>query len=124
MNCFGIGTTRLIAAFVEQHHDNYGIRWNQLLSAYDVYITQLGDSDAVVCALDEVKHTLRKKGLSFIVDDRDVSNGQKFNEADILGIHQNIIIGKKNAEKGLIEVKNRFLETRKEVSINEISNLL
>jgi prolyl-tRNA synthetase len=125
MGCYGIGTSRLIAAYVQQNHDTNGLIWNEQLSAYDFHILQLGNNDIVSNLSNRLEKHLVSKKYSVLVDDRKkVKNGAKFAEADILGLSKQIIIGKQNAENDMVEIKDRRTGKRVVVSIHDVINEL
>jgi prolyl-tRNA synthetase len=107
MGCYGIGTSRVIAAAVEQHHDADGIRWPCAIAPYQCVVVPAKAGDAAVdAAADSIYRDLLAKGIETIIDDRDVKPGVKFKDWDLIGIPFRIVCGRGIAE-GKVEVKER-----------------
>ncbi len=107
MGCYGIGISRLVAAAVEQHHDDNGIVWPLSLSPYPVHIAQLGDEPEVQEAVAALEVALTEAGAEPLIDDRDVRPGIKFKDADLIGIPLRITVGARGLKEGYIELKAR-----------------
>jgi len=107
MGCYGIGVSRLMAAAVEQHHDDNGICWPITIAPYQVHLTQLGCEDTVVQAVNRLEADLEKRGLEVLVDDREERPGVKFKDADLIGIPWRITVGAKSLKRGGVELKPR-----------------
>ncbi|MBK8172263.1 MAG: proline--tRNA ligase [Sandaracinaceae bacterium] len=107
MGCYGIGVSRLIAAAIEQHHDENGITWPLAIAPYHVIVTPLGKEDAIREAAEKVYTSLLAAGVEVILDDRDERPGVKFKDADLLGIPLRITIGQKSLAQGKVELKKR-----------------
>lgn len=109
MGCYGIGVSRVIAAIIEKHHDDKGIKWPKGVAPFDVEILPVGGKDdkEVSAAAEEIYRELIKHGVDVLVDDRDESAGRKFNDADLIGIPLRITVGKRNLSEGKIEIKVR-----------------
>jgi prolyl-tRNA synthetase len=104
MGSYGIGPARILASAVEQFSDDRGIVWPQAIAPFDVWVVPIGD-DAKAAA-DSLEICLKAVGLDVMVDDRDLSPGVRFADAELIGVPLRITIGKKLAE-GLIELKHR-----------------
>lgn len=100
MGCYGIGLDRLIASIVEESHDERGIIWPDEVSPFKVYLIDLTGNKA-----DKVYDELIKSGIDVLYDDREVSAGVKFADADLLGITWRAVISEKTGDK--IEIKKR-----------------
>src|SRR5581483_9595053 len=111
MGCYGIGISRIVAAVVEEHHDEHGIVWPPSVAPYDVHLVALSgkgkDADQVVGAADRLYEELRAAGVDVLYDDRDASPGVKFADADLLGIPVRLTIGAKGLARGVVERRNR-----------------
>jgi len=108
MGSYGIGPARIAASAIEQNHDEHGIIWPEAIAPFNVHIIPLSMDDMdVVKVADRLYSTLCSSGVDAIIDDRDVRAGVKFNDADMIGIPYQIIIGKKTLKEGLIELKSR-----------------
>lgn len=108
MGCYGIGITRILAAAVEQHHDADGIRWPFALAPYHVLVAPLQVRDeAVVAAAEALYRGLQDAGVEVLLDDRDLRPGNKFKDADLLGIPLRVTVGARGVAAGEVEVKLR-----------------
>ena len=107
MGCYGIGVSRLIAAVIEQHHDEQGIRWPVPVAPYEVIITPIGKDEAPLAKATEIYETLRAAGVDVLLDDRSERPGVKFKDADLLGIPVRITVGARGLAQGTIELKKR-----------------
>lgn len=120
MGCYGIGVARVLAAYVEQHHDDFGIIFTPELSPYDVAIVIVNMKDEVQVSLaEELYHTLESAGKSVLLDNRDLRAGVKFKDMDLIGIPNRITIGRK-AEARIVEMKRRDLEEVQELEADKI----
>ena len=115
MGCYGIGIPRLLAAVVEISHDNNGIIWPETIAPYQAYLADLTEGKA-----DEVYEKLTKAGVEVFYDDREVSAGVKFADADLLGFPYRLIVSEKTSE-GKIEIKKR---TEKNLRILAVDKLI
>jgi prolyl-tRNA synthetase len=108
MGCYGIGINRIVAAYIEQNYDEKGIIWNSALAPYQVIIicTNVAESKLSEMA-EELYNYLSENGIEVLYDDRDVRAGIKFNDADLLGIPYQIIIGEKYLKEEKFELKSR-----------------
>jgi prolyl-tRNA synthetase len=104
MGSYGIGPARILASAVEQFSDHRGIVWPQAIAPFDVWVVPIGDE--AKAAATELQTCLKAVGLDVMIDDRDLSPGVRFADADLVGVPLRITIGKKLAE-GLIELKHR-----------------
>ncbi|MFW6035756.1 MAG: proline--tRNA ligase [Halothermotrichaceae bacterium] len=107
MGSYGIGITRLVAAAIEQHHDDYGIIWPSAIAPYQVIILSLGNNDKVKEKSEEIYKELTKKNIEVLIDDRKERAGVKFNDADLIGIPLRITIGARSLKAGNIEARVR-----------------
>ncbi len=111
MGCYGIGVSRIVAAAVEEHHDDDGITWPRALAPYDVHLVALtgrgSSAGDVTEAADQLYDELTAGGVSVLYDDRDTSPGVKFADADLLGMPTRVVVGAKGLERGIVEVRDR-----------------
>ncbi len=105
MGSYGIGPARILASAVEQFSDENGIVWPQAIAPYDVWIVPIGD-DAIAPS-DELDASLATLGVEVFVDDRKLSPGVRFKDADLVGVPLRITIGKRLETDGTIELKHR-----------------
>ncbi len=122
MGSYGIGVERIMACYMEQHFDDNGIIWKGPLAPFDAHILSLGTnkSQEVADAADKLYEDLKAEGFDVLYDDRNDSPGVKFNDADLIGIPVQIIVGMKNLKNGNLEVKNRESGERSVVKIEDI----
>ena len=119
MGSYGIGIERIIAAVVEQNHDDKGIIWPMNIAPYKVAIVLISDKDEKQKKVaNELYETLTKLGIDTILDDRKERAGVKFNDMDLIGIPIRITVGKK-VEENKIEIKERKQEESDIIEISE-----
>ncbi len=122
MGCYGIGISRVMAAIVEQHHDEKGIKWPTPVAPFEVAILCLNPSDQELAQVSEKLYLeAQEKGLEVIYDDREESAGFKFADADLVGFPYRIVVGKKIKE-GKVEIQKRATGERFDVSVEEAIN--
>ena len=108
MGCYGIGPGRIIAATVEQHHDEHGIVWPRSTAPYDAHVLALhGAAEEVLEPAAEVAELLSSGGLDVLLDDRAQRPGEKFADADLLGVPIRVTVGKKTLADGAVDVRIR-----------------
>jgi len=108
MGCYGIGLGRLLAAAIEQNHDDKGIIWPLAIAPYHIYLCPLHlESPQVATAAENLYADLEAQGLEVLFDDREESPGVKFNDADLLGIPVRVTISPRTLEKNSAEIKKR-----------------
>jgi prolyl-tRNA synthetase len=117
MGCYGIGISRLLAALVEQHHDQNGIVFPLAVAPFQAQLVQLGSEPAVIEATARLEAELTRLGVEVLVDDRDERPGVKFKDADLLGIPLRLTLGKKSLESGGVELKLRSEPDQKQTQI-------
>ncbi len=108
MGSYGIGPGRVLAALVEQRHDDRGIVWPSSVAPYDVHVLALsGGSTEVEALATAAAEELAAAGHDVLVDDRDARPGEKFADADLLGVPIRVTVGKKSLEDGAVDVRRR-----------------
>ncbi len=108
MGCYGIGVSRVVAAAIEQNHDKNGIIFPVPLAPFKAIILNLGVKDENITKMAESLYTkLEERGIETLLDDRDERPGSKFKDADLLGIPYRITVGKRFAQDGVIEMRQR-----------------
>jgi prolyl-tRNA synthetase len=122
MGSYGIGVERVMACYIEQHHDESGIIWDKTLAPFDVHILGLNESKFpdVKKFAKQIYSNLKNNGFEVLYDDRNESPGIKFNDADLIGTPVQVIIGNKNLSSGKVEIKYRKNMDRDLVDLNEI----
>jgi prolyl-tRNA synthetase len=124
MGCYGMGVTRLVAAVIEQNHDEVGIIWPQPVAPFSVHIIALnyGKSDAVREAADTLHESFLSNDVEVLLDDRDERPGVKFAEADLLGIPHRITVGDRGLKDQTVEHKRRQDSEHEAVALDAILN--
>ena len=108
MGCYGIGIGRLLAAAIEQHHDENGIIWPTPIAPYQVHLCPLSlDNEAVASTSESLYAELTREGLEVLFDDRAESPGVKLNDADLLGMPLRLVLSSRTLKAGSVEVKRR-----------------
>jgi prolyl-tRNA synthetase len=121
MGSYGIGLGRLLAAIVEQSHDDKGIIWPRSVAPYQVHLCTLSlDKPGVVPTAERVYQELQKEGVEILFDDRDDSPGIKFNDADLLGIPLRLTLSPRTIKDQSVEAKWR---AEKETQLLPLDNL-
>jgi len=115
---YGIGPARVMAAIVEQHHDDAGIAWPREVAPYDVHVVVLAgleeQGERVAAILDEA-------GLTVLLDDRDLRPGEKFADADLIGIPTRVTVGRKTLDDGAVDVRERATGDEQRVELERAS---
>jgi prolyl-tRNA synthetase len=121
MGCYGIGLGRLMAAAIEQNHDDKGIVWPLPIAPYHIYLCPLyPENSQIEAAVEKLYADLGAQGLEVLYDDRSQSPGVKFNDADLLGIPIRVTISPRSLEKGGAEIKLRW---EKEIRLSPLADV-
>ena len=108
MGCYGIGVSRMLAAAIEQNHDDNGVIFPMPLAPFQVILLNLGvDDPALTKAADDLYQALLDAGVEVLYDDRDERPGAKFKDADLLGVPLRLMVGKTFAKEGRVELRDR-----------------
>jgi prolyl-tRNA synthetase len=109
MGCYGIGVTRIVAAAIEQNHDERGIIWPDAIAPFHVVLVPLNlqKSERVRSAADGLYAQLRGAGIDVLYDDRDARPGVKFADAELIGVPHRIVIGERGIDAGTLEYRHR-----------------
>ena len=122
MGSYGIGPGRIMAATVEQSHDEQGIAWPRPLSPYDLHVVVIGAAGPEVTDLAErVSGELETAGFSVLLDDRDRRPGEKFADADLIGCPLRVTVGKKALEDGRVDVLARASRAEERVPAADVA---
>ncbi len=126
MGCYGIGMSRLPAVLAEHFHDSDGLRWPRSVAPFQVELLTITPSRApeAVAFTDDLYRQLWERGVEVLYDDRELTAGVKFADADLIGVPTIAIIGQRGIANGVIEVKNRLSGERIEVSVPDIVDYL
>jgi prolyl-tRNA synthetase len=120
MGSYGIGPGRILAAAVEQHHDEHGIAWPRSLAPYDVHLVPIqAAGEEALAAADRLAESLERRGVRVLLDDRDRRPGEKFADADLLGCPVRITVGKKTLEDGKVDVLVRSSRAEERVEADD-----
>ncbi len=121
MGSYGIGPGRILAAAVEQHHDEHGISWPRSIAPYDVEVVAIGAAGAeAIRTADSVAAALEEQGLEVLLDDRDLRPGEKFADADLIGCPVRVTVGKKTLEDGRVDVRARTTLAEERVRVDDV----
>ena len=124
MGSYGIGIARVAAAVVEQHHDDQGIVWPVSIAPWQVHLVLVRASDEVQATLAErLYEELQAAGFEVLYDERDLSPGIKFKDADLLGCPAQVVVGKRAGE-GFVELKRRAGGERRDVPVADLAAAL
>lgn len=109
MGCYGLGVTRVIAAAIEQHHDDRGILWPTAMAPFTIALIPMKyeQSDAVKVKTDELYDAFKNAGIDVLLDDRNERPGVKFADTDLIGIPHRIVISDRGLENNQLEYKAR-----------------
>lgn len=122
MGSYGIGVERIVACLIEQNHDSKGIKWPMEIAPFKVHLLGVNmKNDNVRSTADKIYYEFNESDIETLYDDRnDVSAGFKFNDADLLGMPLQVIIGEKNLAHNRVEIKNRATGEKQLVEIGQV----
>ena len=124
IGCYGIGLGRLMGAVVEASHDEKGIIWPKTIAPFSVHLLQLDGKPKIQAAAKKIYAQLQKENIEVLYDDRqNKAAGEKFADADLLGIPYRIVVSEKTFAKNSVEFKERGKAAIKLVKINQLSKL-
>jgi prolyl-tRNA synthetase len=121
---YGIGITRVMGVIVEKFADDKGLVWPENVAPFKVIICRFGDESVVIDASDNLYDILQSRGIEVLYDDRNVRPGEKFADADLLGIPHRVVISQKTVEQGKLEYKKRTEAESSMISQDELLKLL
>ncbi len=126
MGCYGIGVTRVVAAAIEQNHDERGIIWPEPIAPYDMSLIpiNLQKSARVREVADRLYAELRSAGFDVLYDDRDVRPGVKFADDELIGIPCRVVVGDKGLDRGMVEYRERRATESTEIPLAELTSRL
>jgi prolyl-tRNA synthetase len=118
---YGIGPGRVLAAAVEQHHDERGILWPEAIAPYDVHVLALhGGSMEVLEQAETLAAALDEDGLAVILDDRHERPGEKFADADLVGAPVRVTVGRKTLEDRAVDVRGRADSSDQRIAVGDV----
>ncbi|MEA3272709.1 MAG: aminoacyl--tRNA ligase-related protein [Patescibacteria group bacterium] len=120
MGCYGIGTTRLVGAIVERFNDKNGIIWPKNVAPFYAHLLKLGDNKKVSKVAEGLYAKLRRAGVDVLYDDRiDAQAGEKFADADLIGIPLRLVVSERTLKKDSVEWKERSKKDSKNVKLEK-----
>lgn len=124
LGSYGIGITRVMGVIAEKFADDKGLVWPEAVAPFKVYLARLGEDEAVIKAADELYSSLTDNGVQVIYDDRDARPGEKFADADLLGIPHRVVVSAKTQAAGTFEIKARSSEQSEQVTTDGLNKKL
>lgn len=121
---YGIGVTRVMGVIAEKFSDEKGLVWPESIAPAKVYLARLGDSEELTKKADQLYDRLQSANIEVLYDDRDVRAGQKFADADLLGIPQRVVMSEKTISADKYELKSRQSSESQQVDLDELLNAL
>lgn len=121
MGCYGIGVNRILAAAIEEHHDEKGIVWPRAIAPFDVEVITVNQAvQEAHQEAEKIENALEAQGISVLYDNREERAGVKFNDADLIGIPLQITVGERGLKEGVVEVKVRRSAEVKKVPVGDV----
>ncbi|MDH3280656.1 MAG: proline--tRNA ligase [Gammaproteobacteria bacterium] len=126
MGCYGIGVSRIVAAAIEQGHDENGIIWPDAIAPFEVVIVPIGlrKSKEVEKTTENLYNCLVEAGIDVLLDDRDERPGVMFAESELIGIPHRLVVGNRGLKQGIVEYKNRRSGDVQELPLDNITETL
>ena len=126
MGCYGIGVTRVVAAAIEQNHDEHGIVWPETLAPFQLAICPINyhKSEAVKLATDKLYEDCLDRGLEVLLDDRALRPGVIFSDMELIGVPHRIVLSERGLTAQQFEYKGRSDDSAKEISLDELTSFL
>jgi prolyl-tRNA synthetase len=124
LGSYGIGITRVMGVIVEKFADERGLVWPENIAPYKLYLARLGQDEAVVKAADELYDSLTAAGVTVLYDDRDARPGEKFADADLLGMPHRVVVSAKTLEQRSFEYKKRDQSESQLLSEEKLKSIL
>jgi len=126
MGCYGIGISRIVAAAIEQNHDQHGIIWPEPMSPAQVALLLLNPKKLpeVTAAAEQLYDDLQRAGIEVLFDDRDARPGVKFADADLIGIPHRLVIGERGLKDGRLEYRHRASGEERQLELGHVLEFL
>lgn len=126
MGCYGIGITRVVAAAIEQNHDDHGVIWPGAIAPFELVICPInyGKSETVKDAADAFYQQCLNQGLDVLIDDRGLRPGVMFSEMELIGIPHRIVFSDRGIAGGTVEYKGRTDEAARDIKLDELSEFI
>ena len=122
MGCYGIGISRIVAAAIEQNHDDKGIIWPEALSPYQIALIEVNPKkkSEVTSICQSIYESLTEHNCNVLWDDREQRAGVKFSDMELIGIPNSIIVGERSTTENIVEIKKRTSEKPELVPVSEV----
>ena len=121
MGCYGIGIGRLAASVCEAHHDEYGPIWPMAIAPWQVHLCCVRpDNEEVKSFADKLYEDLQRQGVEVLYDDRKVSAGVMFSDADLMGVPVRVIVSPRNMKEGCCEIVTRDKSVQKKAALQDV----
>ena len=126
MGCYGVGVSRIVAAAIEQNHDDKGICWPVPIAPFTVALLPMNarKSYRVREAADALYAQLTEAGIEVLYDDRDIRPGVMFNDMELIGIPHRLVIGERGLDKGMLEYRERTSAENEDLPIDNVVEIL
>lgn len=126
MGCYGIGVSRIVAAAIEQNHDDNGIIWPEPMAPFQVMLVVLNpkNSDSVTAAADALYDDLQQAGIEVLMDDRRARPGVKFADADLLGLPHRLTVGERGLAAGHVEYRERRSGDEENLALDDVVDFI
>ena len=126
MGCYGIGVSRLVAAAVEQNHDDKGIIWPAAIAPFHVALLpmKLKKSERVQEAVEQLMNELEVAGIEVLLDDRDVRPGFMFADMELIGIPHRLVVGERGLDEGCVEYRGREQSENSAIALDQVVSFL
>ena len=124
MGCYGIGVSRLVAAIIEQFHDDKGMIWPTAVAPFEVVLIPVNGhkSPEVAATAEAIYQDLTKAGIEVLMDDRDDRPGAKFADAELIGFPHRVVIGDRGLKSGIVEYTNRRTGETRELPTDRVAS--
>ena len=125
MGCYGIGPSRVMGSIVEVHHDDKGMMWPKAIAPFAVHLISLSTKDGavqekIIDACESLTHDLEARGIDVLWDDRDTRAGEKFADADLIGIPLRLVVSEKTLAENSVEWKERHETEARLVGLGDV----
>lgn len=126
MGCYGIGVTRVVAAAIEQNHDDKGIIWPESIAPFDIAIVPIAytKSERVRTEARDLEQQLEEAGFSVLLDDRNERPGVMFADMELIGIPHRLVVGERGLDKGVVEYRHRASGHEREIQVEQLLEVL
>lgn len=126
MGCYGIGVSRVVAAAIEQNHDENGIIWPDAIAPFQIAIIPIGaqKSETVRMRSEELYERLQRMGYAVLLDDRNGSPGVKFADIDLVGIPHRFVVGERSLLENKLEYKSRRESQAREIALTDVDSFV